>query len=347
VAAAWSASGVLPAIDSCGEDQDNSCMPAARPASRTAPVIPHVALYGDEALPADVDLVHFERIPVRSSRHGWEIEPHVHDAMLQVLLIESGSGGEAFIDGRRWPLVPPCLVLVPALAVHGFHYAPDTDGPVITAAQRPLENLLDALAPQLRRAALQPLVLTIDRASRHAEALTPLFDAIARETRVTGQATGALGMSLLAALVLQIARVRGAAPGGARAAGGTGGEARDLRSRKAQHVERFRGLLDAHFRERWAVDRYARQLGVSAGQLGRLCREQLGVSPLDAINARVLHEAQRGLVYSTLSIKQVAAELGFDDEAYFGRFFKKHLGLTPTAFRTRGRRRLAGAARRA
>jgi AraC family transcriptional regulator, transcriptional activator of pobA len=71
------------------------------------------------------------------------------------------------------------------------------------------------------------------------------------------------------------------------------------------------------------------------------------MSPLDAINARVLHEAQRGIVYSTLSIKQVAADLGFDDEAYFGRFFKKHLGLTPTAFRDRGRRRLAGTARRA
>jgi AraC family transcriptional regulator, transcriptional activator of pobA len=315
-------------------------MPSSPSASRHAPVIPHVALYGDEALPADVDLVHFERIPVRSSRHGWEIEPHVHDAMLQVLLIESGSGGEAFIDGRHWPLVPPCLVLVPAQSVHGFHYAPDTDGPVITAAQRPLENLLDALAPQLRRAALQPLVLPVDPASRHTEALTPLFDAIARETRVTGRATGALGMSLLAALVLQIARLREAAPERAR-------ESRDPRSRKAQHVERFRGLLDAHFRERWAVDRYARALGVSAGQLGRLCRDQLGMSPLDAINARVLHEAQRGLVYSTLSIKQVAADLGFDDEAYFGRFFKKHLGLTPTAFRDRGRRRLAGTARRA
>ena len=315
-------------------------MPSSPSTSRHAPVIPHVALYGDEALPADVDLVHFERIPVRSSRHGWEIEPHVHDAMLQVLLIESGSGGEAFIDGRHWPLVPPCLVLVPAQSVHGFHYAPDTDGPVITAAQRPLENLLDALAPQLRRAALQPLVLPVDPASRHTEALIPLFDAIARETRVTGRATGALGMSLLAALVLQIARLREAAPERAR-------ESRDPRSRKAQHVERFRGLLDAHFRERWAVDRYARALGVSAGQLGRLCRDQLGMSPLDAINARVLHEAQRGLVYSTLSIKQVAADLGFDDDAYFGRFFKKHLGLTPTAFRDRGRRRLAGTARRA
>lgn len=299
------------------------------------PAIPHVALYGDEALPADVDLVHFERIPVRSSRHHWEIDPHVHDAMLQILYVESGGGGEAVIDGRHWPIEPPCLVVVPAHCVHGFHYASDTDGPVITAAQRPLEHLLDALAPQLRRIALQPAVLHVDPAGRHAEALGPLFDAIARETRTTGQATGALGMSLLAALVMQIVRIR-------EAGLGRGGDARDLRSRKAQHVERFRALLDAHFRERWPVERYARQLGVTAGQLGRLCRGQLGQSPLDAINARVLHEAQRGLVYSTLSVKQVAAELGFDDEAYFGRFFKKHLGLTATEFRERGRQRLAG-----
>ena len=303
------------------------------------PAIPHVALYGDEALPADVDLVHFERIPVRSSQYGWEIEPHVHDAMLQILFVEAGGGGEAVIDGHAWPIEPPCLVLVPAHAVHGFRYASDTDGPVITAAQRPLEHLLDALAPRLKREALQPAVLHVDPKGRHAEAIAALFEAIARETRSTGLATGALGMSLLAAVVLQIARVR-------EATVGSEGQARDLRSRGAQQVERFRGLLDTHFRERWAVDRYARQIGVTAGQLGRLCRDQLGASPLEAINARVLHEAQRSLVYSTLSIKQVAAELGFDDEAYFGRFFRKHRGCTPTEFRERGRRRLADAAGR-
>jgi len=46
-------------------------------------------------------------------------------------------------------------------------------------------------------------------------------------------------------------------------------------------------------------------------------------------------------VYSTLSIKQVAAELGFEDEAYFGRFFKKHTDLRRTKFRDLARRQLA------
>lgn len=295
------------------------------------PAIPRVALYGNEALPTDVDLVHCERIPERSSIHGWEIAPHVHDAMLQILFLEAGAGGEAQIDGQCWPLASPCLIVVPAQCVHAFRYASDTDGPVLTAAQRPLEALLDALAPDLRRQVLQPAVLPVDTESRHTEALRPLFDAIARETRTTGLAAGAAGMSLLAALMVQIARIGHGAP-----VDGT-----DPRSRKVRTVERFRGLLDAHFRQRWPVERYAGALGISAGQLGRLCREVMGLSPLDAINARVLQEAQRTLVYSTLSIKQVAAELGFDDEAYFGRFFKKHGGVKPTAFRDAGRRRIA------
>lgn len=295
--------------------------------------IPRVALYGNEALPSDVDLVHCERIPERSSLYGWEIEPHVHDAMLQVLYIEAGAGGEALLDGRRWELVSPCLVVVPAQCVHGFRYAADTDGPVLTAAQRPLEALLDALAADLRPQVMKPMVLRVDRESRHAEALRTLFDAIARETRTTGLATGAVGMSLLAALMVHVARVGHGVP-----VDGT-----DPRSRKARTVERFRGLLDAHFQQRWPVERYASSLGITAGQLGRLCRELMGVSTLDAINARVLQEAQRMLVYSSLSIKQVAAELGFEDEAYFGRFFKKHAGVRPTEFRNAGRRRIARA----
>jgi AraC family transcriptional regulator, transcriptional activator of pobA len=51
------------------------------------------------------------------------------------------------------------------------------------------------------------------------------------------------------------------------------------------------------------------------------------MSALEAIDGRAVYEAKRELAYSTLSIKQIAAELGFHDEAYFGRVFKKQTGL--------------------
>ena len=74
-------------------------------------------------------------------------------------------------------------------------------------------------------------------------------------------------------------------------------------------------------------------MGLTAGQLSRICREVLGISALDVINARLVHEAQRELVYTASSVKLLASELGFDDDAYFSRFFKRHTGLSPSEFR--------------
>ena len=292
--------------------------------------VPNFALYGNEAQPSWVDMVHFEHIPERSSRYNWEIAPHFHDALIQVLYTIRG-GGETFIDDRRWVLHPPCLIIAPARSVHGFHFSSDIDGPVITAAQRPLESLATVAAPELLRHIRTPAVLQVNPDSRHAEALMPLFEAIAREAMTHAQGQVAAGLSLLVALFVQIARI---------SQSDAGGDALN-RSRKSLHIERFRALLDANCRRRVSVESYADELGVTPGQLTRLCREVLGMSTLDAINARVLHEARRELVYSSLSIKQIAAELGFEDEAYFGRFFKKQTGLRPTEFRQMARAQLA------
>ena len=58
---------------------------------------------------------------------------------------------------------------------------------------------------------------------------------------------------------------------------------------------------------------------------------------------RFVIEARRELAYSTLSVKQVASALGFADEAYFGRLFKRHTGQRPSDFRVSARRELAPA----
>ena len=295
--------------------------------------IPNFALYGHEALPSWLDMVHVERIPVRSSLFDFEIEPHVHDALMQVLYITAG-GGEVFIDDAKWALEPPCLVLIPANAVHGFHFRPEVDGHVITTAQRPLEAMVQLVAPELLATLRKPCVLDVKPAGRPAEALPPLFEALERETRMHEAGQTAVGLSLMVALLVQIARVA--------AEPAAGGDGTALRSRKARQVERFRALVDEGFRERRPLDSYADALGVTPGQLSRVCRDVLGMSALDVVNARLVHEAQRELAYSALSIKQVAALLGFEDEAYFGRFFRKHTGHRPTEFRAMARRRLAG-----
>ena len=307
-----------------GREQDNSCM---------ATQIPSYALYGDQAQPAWLAMVHFEWIPERSSLFEYEIAPHFHDGQIQLLYVTDG-GGEVFIDDAKWRLAPRTLVVVPARHVHGFHFTPDIDGPVVTAAQRPLESLAAVAAPGVLPYLHRPLVLGVLESMRHADALMPLFEALAREVRAHSSGEVAAGSALLLAVFVQIARI-------AKALHGSGGDDAASRSRKAVPVERFRALVDARFRERLAVQAYAAALGLSAGQLSRLCRDALGRSALAVINARVVHEAERELVYSTLAVKQIAGLLGFADEAYFGRFFKRRTGHTPTDFREAARRRLA------
>jgi AraC family transcriptional activator of pobA len=293
--------------------------------------IPNYALYGTDAQPAWYDSVHFEWIRERSGAHDYDIAPHFHEALLQVLYVCRG-GGEALIDDARWPLAAPCLIILPARSVHGFRFSRDIDGPVVTAAQRPLESIATAAAPDLLPHIRRPMVLAVDQSSRPGEALMPLFDSIERESRTHAPGQLAAGMSLLVALFVQIARI-----------GATTAAPQVMRSRKSAQIERFRAMVDAHFREHRTVDQYAQALGVTAGQLTRLCRDQLGMSTIDAINARLVHEARRELAYSTQSVKQIAGSLGFVDEAYFGRFFRKQTGHRPTEFRSMANRRLADA----
>ena len=129
---------------------------------------------------------------------------------------------------------------MPAGSVHGFSFRSDQDGPVITAAQKPLESLAGTAAPELLAHIRTPAVLPVDPASRHAQALLPLFEAIEREAQVHAAGQVAAGMSLLVALFVQIARIGEMSLD----------EDRSARSRKAVQIERFRALLDQRFRRR-------------------------------------------------------------------------------------------------
>ncbi|MFC5522156.1 helix-turn-helix domain-containing protein [Polaromonas jejuensis] len=295
--------------------------------------IPHYDLYGDQAVPGWSNSFNFEWIPERSGPNNWEIQPHVHDAFVQLLYLTQGTV-QVQLDSARHFVRAPCLLVVPARTVHGLHFSPDVQGAVVTATQKPLESLASVLMSELLPVIRTPTVLPIEESSRHADALMPLFLAVEREYRHPASGQVAAGMSLLTALLVQVARIQDSLQTATPS----------ITSRKSAQIERFRALVDARFRTRLTVDACASELGVTAGQLTRLCREVLGISSLDVINARIVHEAQRDLVYTSTTVKQLAAALGFDDEAYFSRFFRKQTGQTPREFRASVLAQMSGTA---
>ena len=288
-------------------------------------VIPNYDLYGDQASPAWVASFNFEWIPQRSNPYNWVIQPHRHDSFIQLLHLTTGQV-EFLIDDKHLHGRGPCLLVVPAGHVHGFRFTPDVNGPVVTAAQKTLESVAAITLPELLDTIRKPQLIILQDEMRYVDQLMPLFLALEQESRAHAPGHVAASTSLLLALMVQVHRI-------AQVLQASGAAPHQPVSRRARQIERFRTLLDREFRQHKPLRAYADQLGMTPGQLSRLCRETLGMSGLDVINARLLHEAQRELVYTLLPIKQLAGVLGFADDAYFSRFFRKHTGLSPTEFR--------------
>ena len=95
----------------------------------------------------------------------------------------------------------------------------------------------------------------------------------------------------------------------------------------------FRDLLESSYTKLKSVNDYAKIICISEKRLGQATAKVLGKSPKEIINNKILLETKRLLVHTNLSIKEIGQELGFEDPAYFVRYFKKNTSTTPVEFR--------------
>ncbi|MGB7307014.1 MAG: helix-turn-helix domain-containing protein [Burkholderiaceae bacterium] len=98
-------------------------------------------------------------------------------------------------------------------------------------------------------------------------------------------------------------------------------------------VRTFLSVLDAHLHDHWSVADYARHIGITQERLTSAMERATGHKPLALIHARMLDEAQLLLMSSNQQIAQIAFTLGYNDPAYFNRFFKRMTGFTPARYR--------------
>lgn len=105
----------------------------------------------------------------------------------------------------------------------------------------------------------------------------------------------------------------------------------------SRHIDRFTALVQREYAAHHDVEYYAGQLCITPNYLNKIARLSLGVTTKQYICQRLFEEAKRLLVYTDLSITEIATELHFSTLSYFVRLFRKHIGMTPLQYRENAR----------
>jgi AraC family transcriptional activator of pobA len=293
--------------------------------------IPRFFLYGEPPRDAGERFLHVETIADRSRVNDWRIQPHAHRDLHQLLVIFTGSG-EMEAETRRQPFRAPALLIVPAGVVHGFSFAEDTEGYVVTLADTLLRDLargersFQSLFANATCASLdEDPVHFQEFAQEFAQEFKDTLPKLRRELVWSAPASAAAATARLTTLLVSAVRALHQPSEVVSAAGNA----------RAALVARLREKIETHLRSGLSVAQYAKALNVTPARLRAACIEVTGKTPMRVLEERLVLEAKRNLTYTNMTVAQIAYYLGFTDPAYFSRFFSKLAGESPAAFRRR------------
>ncbi|WP_429251664.1 helix-turn-helix domain-containing protein [Paraburkholderia sp. GAS333] len=260
-----------------------------------------------------------------TERGRWRTEPHAHPAYGQVIFVRSGRG-VMNLEGSSVPFEGPCALLLPTECVHGLDYEIDVDRWVVTIEVSYLTQVNAKLREFISLwslARMIPLSYSAEAGMEFYSLISSLKQEV--ESEAVGHVVGteALLTSLLLMLVRETRLDQTSNEGAIR---------NDIRQ-----VDRFRKLIDEHYRENLPLQDYASMMAVSLVQLRAACASASEQSPTKMIHARIITEAKRNLIFGDMSVEQIAFWLGFADAAYFTRFFRREVGQAPSQFRVAAR----------
>ena len=245
------------------------------------------------------------------------------------IALVTGGDGVLELDGVALPLAPGRALLTAPGETRRWRLAPGSREPlagllVFFEAEffnaffgdaRFVENL-PLLAADASQRSLAPAVRAFDELVDVAGHMRDELQAVRDDT---SHALRAHGYRLLVAL---------------QRLGGTRAVPRADASRAL--ARRFALLVDERVACADGVADYAERLHVTARHLNDCVQQATGRTASEAIHARRMLEARRLLLHSDASVGAIAEALGFGDASYFVRFFRRHAGTTPLAFRRRG-----------
>lgn len=285
--------------------------------------IPQFHLYGEAADDQIFDFIHVEALRRRARKHGWVIEPHSHRYLQQIAVVGEGKG-KVTIETGSTEFVGPTLIMLPPSVAHGFEFGPDIVGVIISFTDdvvRGKTGLRGGLQARLTHAQ-RALVIPV-KDMEHEKRIKMLAKAMLAEQNFGLDGVEIALRGYLALLIVEIARIdhedvswRGVKP-----------------AAQNETIDKLLQLIEDNFRQTRHLSSYADWLHMTPDRLNELCKREAGVTAGHLIRQRLLTEAKRQLMFTELSVSEIAYDLNFSDPSYFSRFFRKSTTQTPQEFR--------------
>ena len=281
-------------------------------------------IYGDSKAQISHDYLQSQLIVPRQRLTDWGLKPHLHVNLFQLFFLEAGRA--AFEATEPLELRTPCLVIIPAVTVHGFTFSPQVKGRTLTFSEVLLDTILQATPGILVE--LNSVHILSDFSSE-----VSFADLLALEQQIHEEIYSDLPGKQLALngyfklLFVKIFRLL------------QHNRRKEESPNRALHYFReFQKAVERAAPFEKKIFEFAQELKITQVHLNRICQAVKGKTAQQIVQANTIRKAHNYLLYTSLSVAEIAYELQFTDPGYFTRFFRKQTGLSPGAYRAKAYR---------
>ncbi|ASE61214.1 hypothetical protein CEQ15_06730 [Chryseobacterium indologenes] len=250
------------------------------------------------------------------------IDSHQH-TYYEIIWIEKGRGVHT-IDFKNYEFSGPCLFLLHPKNVHRIHKKTPTSGGVIKFNDNFFVNDSSSSKFLLKYSVFDDIdVLPVISLSEEEKTeVTDFFALMCRQAESRDAFSPPIIMNLLKSFLIKVYQIKKKSC-----------HIGDISDHRFLRFKQFQELLENHFTRHHQVSFYAGKLNISSKTLSKVCKLISHKTAQDLIKERILLEAKRMLLYTDMSVKEVAYYLGFEDHAYFTRFFTSNVLQNPSDFK--------------
>ncbi len=245
------------------------------------------------------------------------------DALLMILCTE--GHGRVGIDLREYDLRPNTVVIIqPQNYVHYFSSSSGLKGNILACSRQVVENVIPRyteLLPLLLHHRTDPVTYLSEKDAAGLQGFLTFLRA-----KINGPQTQFKQrkvICMLQAVLFEMLDVHYS----------KADDSMLHRSRKEEIMARFILAVSENFRQHREVAWYAEQLCITPKHLSNISKETSGRTAGDWIESYITLEAKVLLKTTDLSVQEIAMQMGFSNQSYFGKYFRRQTGITPSAFR--------------